>query len=75
VRADDDPVAARSAINTHWILRDSRVRAGVKRVRQVWSAASLLWPVAGQNALTIKVNQGCGRPATGGHERRPGCGW
>lgn len=49
----DDPVAAHSAINT--LDPESRVRAGVERVRLVRSAASLNWPVAGRNALEIRV--------------------
>ena len=48
----------------------SRVRTGVERVRLVRSAASLNWPVAGRNALKIKVDQGCGCPAVGGDEGR-----
>ncbi|KAE9366688.1 hypothetical protein N431DRAFT_471727 [Stipitochalara longipes BDJ] len=80
-----DPVAGRSAVNTPAAL-DPESRVGRDgRMRGAWSvervglgrsaAASLGWPVAGRNALTIKVDQGCGCPAAGGTREEPGCGW
>lgn len=50
----DDPVAA-SLGRQHTLDPESRVGAGVERVRLVRSAASRCWPVVAGNAVEIRV--------------------